>query len=39
MARSAKAAAEDGDWTAAAEMFAQAIEQAPDWPPAGFALA
>ena len=39
MARSAKAAAEDGDWTAAAEMFAQAIEQAPDWPPAWFALA
>jgi len=26
-----KAAAEDGDWTAAAEMFAQAIERAPDF--------
>jgi len=34
-----KAAAKDGDWTAAAEMFAQAIERAPDWPPAWFALA
>jgi predicted TPR repeat methyltransferase len=33
-----KAAAEDGDWTAAAEMFAQAIGRAADWPPAWFAL-
>jgi len=34
-----KAAAEDGDWTAAAEMFAQALELAPDWPRAWFAFA
>jgi Flp pilus assembly protein TadD len=33
-----KAAAEDGDWAAAPEMFAQAPEPAPDWPPAWFAL-
>ena len=35
----AKAAAEDGDFATAAEMFEQALEQAPDWPPAWFALA
>ncbi len=34
-----KAAANDGDFAAAAEMFEQALEQAPDWPPASFALA
>ncbi len=34
-----KAAAEDGDFGAAAEMFEQALEQAPHWPPAWFALA
>src|SRR5208337_1882462 len=33
-----KAAAEDGDWAAAAEMFEQALEQARGWPPAWFAL-
>jgi predicted TPR repeat methyltransferase len=33
-----KAAADDGDWAAAAEMFEQALEQAPNWPPAWFAL-
>ena len=33
-----KAAAEDGDWAAAAEMFEQALEQAPGWPPAWFGL-
>ena len=35
----AKAAAEDGDFATAAEMFEQALEQAPDWAPAWFALA
>jgi predicted TPR repeat methyltransferase len=34
----AKAAAADGDWTAAAEMFEQALERAPDWAAAWFAL-
>ena len=34
-----KAAANDGDFAAAAEMFEQALEQTPDWPPASFALA
>jgi predicted TPR repeat methyltransferase len=34
-----KAAADDGDFAAAAEMFAQALERAPDWAPASFALA
>ncbi len=34
-----KAAAEDGDFDAASEMFEQALEQAPHWPPAWFALA
>ena len=34
-----KAAAEDGDFVAASEMFEQALEQAPHWPPAWFALA
>ena len=33
-----KAAADDGDWAAAAEMFEQALEQAPTWSPAWFAL-
>jgi predicted TPR repeat methyltransferase len=33
-----KAAAEDGGWAAAAEMFAQAAEQAPNWAAAWFAL-
>ena len=33
-----KAAAEDGDWSAAAEMFEQALERAPHWAPAWFAL-
>lgn len=35
----AKAAAEDGDFTVAAEMFEQALERAPNWAPAWFALA
>jgi predicted TPR repeat methyltransferase len=34
----AKAAAEDGDWTAAAELFEQALERAPNWAAAWFAL-
>jgi predicted TPR repeat methyltransferase len=34
----AKAAAEDGDWSAAAEIFEQALERAPHWAPAWFAL-
>ena len=34
----AKAAAEDGDWAAAAELFEQAAEKAPRWAPAWFAL-
>ena len=34
----ARAAADDGDWAAAAEVFAQAAEQAPGWAPAWFAL-
>jgi predicted TPR repeat methyltransferase len=34
----ARAAAEDGDWGAAAEVFEQAAEQAPGWAPAWFAL-
>jgi predicted TPR repeat methyltransferase len=33
-----KAAADDGDWTAAAEIFEQAAQQAPRWAPAWFAL-
>jgi predicted TPR repeat methyltransferase len=33
-----KAAAEDGGWAAAAEMFEQTAELAPGWPPAWFAL-
>jgi predicted TPR repeat methyltransferase len=33
-----KAAAEDGDWNVAAEMFEHAAEQAPGWAPAWFAL-
>ncbi len=35
----AKAAAEDGDFGAAAELFEQALEQAPRWAAAWFALA
>jgi predicted TPR repeat methyltransferase len=34
----AKAAAEDGDWSAAAEIFEQALERAPRWAAAWFAL-
>jgi predicted TPR repeat methyltransferase len=34
----AKAAAEEGDWGAAAELFEQALERAPDWAAAWFAL-
>ncbi len=34
----ARAAADDGDWAAAAEVFEQAAEQAPGWAPAWFAL-
>jgi predicted TPR repeat methyltransferase len=34
----AKAAAEDGDWRAAAEIFEQALERAPHWAAAWFAL-
>jgi predicted TPR repeat methyltransferase len=34
----AKAAAEDGDLSAAAELFEQALERAPDWAAAWFAL-
>lgn len=33
-----KAAAEDGDYAVAAEMFEQALQEAPRWPPACFAL-
>jgi predicted TPR repeat methyltransferase len=33
-----RAAVEDGDWAAAAEIFEQAAEQAPGWAPAWFAL-
>jgi predicted TPR repeat methyltransferase len=35
----AKLAAEDGDWRAAAEVLEQALERAPEWAPALFALA
>jgi predicted TPR repeat methyltransferase len=34
----AKAAAEDGDWGVAAEMFEQALERAPHWAAGWFAL-
>lgn len=34
----ARSAAEEGDWTAAAEMLEQALERAPGWAPAWFAL-
>ena len=34
----ARAAAEEGDWRAAAEVLEQVLERAPDWPPAWFAL-
>src|SRR4029077_1479673 len=34
----AKAAAEEGDWSAAAELFEQALERAPNWAAAWFAL-
>jgi predicted TPR repeat methyltransferase len=34
----AKAAAEDGDWSAAAELFEQTLERAPNWAAAWFAL-
>jgi predicted TPR repeat methyltransferase len=34
----AKAAAEEGDWGAAAELFEQALGRAPDWAAAWFAL-
>lgn len=34
----ARAAAADGDWRAAAEVLEQALERAPAWPPALFAL-
>jgi predicted TPR repeat methyltransferase len=34
----AKAAAEDGDWSAAAELFEQTLERAPNWSAAWFAL-
>src|SRR6185437_4247953 len=34
----AKAAAEEGDYSAAAEMFEQALERAPNWAAAWFAL-
>ena len=34
----AKGAAADGDWRAAAEVLEQALERAPAWPPALFAL-
>jgi predicted TPR repeat methyltransferase len=33
-----RAAAEDGDWGAAAELFEQTLERAPDWAVAWFAL-
>jgi predicted TPR repeat methyltransferase len=35
----AKAAAKDGDWSAAADLYEQTIEQAPHWAAAWFALA
>jgi predicted TPR repeat methyltransferase len=35
----AKAAAKDGDWSAAAELYEQTVEQAPHWAAAWFALA
>jgi predicted TPR repeat methyltransferase len=34
----ARAAAGDGDWAAAADVLEQALERAPAWPPALFAL-
>jgi len=34
----ARAAARDGDWAVAAEVLEQALELAPDWAPAWFAL-
>ena len=34
----ARSAAEDGDWRAAAEVLSQALERAPGWAPALFAL-
>jgi predicted TPR repeat methyltransferase len=34
----AKAAAEEGDWSGAAELFEQALERAPNWAAAWFAL-
>jgi predicted TPR repeat methyltransferase len=34
----AQAAAEEGDWSAAAELFEQALERAPHWAAAWFAL-
>jgi predicted TPR repeat methyltransferase len=34
----ARAAAEEGDWGAAAELFEQALERAPNWAAAWFAL-
>ncbi len=34
----AKAAREEGDWSAAAELFEQALERAPNWAAAWFAL-
>jgi predicted TPR repeat methyltransferase len=34
----ARAAARDGDWAAAAQVLEQALELAPNWPPAWFAL-
>ncbi|HEY3623612.1 MAG TPA: methyltransferase domain-containing protein [Roseiarcus sp.] len=34
----ARAAAEEGDWSAAAELFEQALERAPNWAAAWFAL-
>jgi predicted TPR repeat methyltransferase len=35
----ARAAAKEGDWSAAAEMYEQTVEQAPHWAAAWFALA
>ncbi len=35
----ARSAADDGDWRAAAEVLEQALERAPNWAPAWFALA
>jgi predicted TPR repeat methyltransferase len=34
----ARAAADEGDWAAAADVLEQALERAPAWPPALFAL-